>query len=1505
MADDRARSTITEGRFEKVLAEILMAEEAGKTIDLSEVLRRHPELATQLREYFRNRDCFDGVAEHLAPAGSRPPVPTDLIPDSEFAGYKIIRVLGRGGMGIVYAARQLSPKRPVALKLMRIDRLAHLSPQRRKEWLIRFRNERETAARIVDDRVVTVYEVGTHEGRPFYSMRFVAGRSLADILETGRLANRPAAILMEQVALAVQVIHEGGVLHRDLKPHNILVDAKGRPYVSDFGLAKCLDAVDSPTDTGDALGSPPYMSPEQVRDAAHVTEATDVYGLGAILYTALTGRPPFQGKTAHDILDQVKYRDPVPPRRVNPDVDLDLNVITLKCLVKEPSRRFTTAAEVANELRRYLDGRPIKTRPIGPVGRLERWSRRNPVVTALSAAAVVLLGVTGALYWGFWSRGQEIDQVQAKGEQTVAQVKEAGKIVAQDKKYLEYLEGMGRVKKQVDGNEFTEARDVLALWEPREGEPDYRGWEWHFLKAQCRGAPFTVRGHNGPVQAVAWSPDGTRLASADQQGVVKIWDVANSKEVQSFNVQALNFQGLGVMGLAWSSDGKLLAAAGPKTVQIWEADSGNLSQTLQQAANIHLRAGMPTPPNATPEENAAANARQLFRFSQTALLIWNPRSEKLALADTDGKLQIWDLSAATKDPLVIRAHEGGVHSAAWSPNGSRLASISYEAVIKIWDTASDRPLFTSAPILPVDEFMPVNHALCWSKDGKRLNVVSGKAWLGSMDVGSGEVAPLPKLEAYDPLVRNGLTGTGPRWFTWSPNGKALATVSTGLNSSVSFWDVATGKEGPPILKAGDAKPMIPMMTGGCPPAWDASGRRLAVGWGDGTIQTVRPGPNRDAVRSSHGALAWSRDSKRLWGGPDTLAAATEAFKGARDQVLDDLHKSLQGGITAPPDPSRHLRGGGFLDQRPAHQIQVSDAVTGTVLQKFGNGKAPGASLPTMLAESPDGKWLASVADPIQLWATAGGDQPVTLNEERGARQGPGGRILLAWNPKSNQLAATSLRDNAVRLWDPETRTAVQSLNGHDKPVRSLVWSADGRRLAWADDGGTIRIWEAAAGKEIPPLTYYVKSSRAVGQPRPAAPSTLAWCPDGTRLAVAGEDELVHIWDVDAGKELAGLHGHPATVAINQAVGAVAWSPDGKRLASASPDGTFSLWDTATWKEILVLRLRPVAGRLAQLGPSAAALEWSPDGQQLAFFGGGSGAIWDATPEEGPGGQEARGPNPARAQEKVEPNPTKDEVPVKPAIEMPGQQVADESGAVTALERVGAGIRRDEKQPGKPVVWVDLTQKTQVTDADLKGLKNLKSLQMLNLGLTQVTDACLEELRDLKSLHTLNIPFTKVTDEGLKYLKDLQQLQILNLAVTRVTDTGLRSLKGLKSLRLLDLTRTQVTEVGLKDIKEALPQCQVIKEPAGKDVKAVNKGKDTAKNKKKPQGKTGADERARPKERPLDHDERAATLKLRAAKELVGVDKKERAKQVLDALLAKYPKSEAANEAKELLEKLKD
>ncbi|NQT14521.1 MAG: serine/threonine protein kinase [Planctomycetes bacterium] len=309
-----------------------------------------------------------------------------------FGNYELLEQIGRGGMGIVYRARQLTADRIVALKVIRDDRLESLPRDANSSALDRFRHEAQAAARLEHENIVTVYEVGEVDGEPFFSMQYVAGQSLTEIVRDVPIPNRRAAVYVEPVARAVDHAHRQGILHRDLKPQNILVDATtDRPLVADFGLAKLLESGEDLTQSGEIMGSPPYMSPEQAVDSSQVTAQTDVYALGATLYHILTGRPPFQAATSLETLRQVTDREPVPPRQLNPSIDRDLETVCLKCLQKEPSRRYDTAGDLADDLRRYLDGVPIQARAISLAGRTVRWCRRNPSVAALLTSTAVFL----------------------------------------------------------------------------------------------------------------------------------------------------------------------------------------------------------------------------------------------------------------------------------------------------------------------------------------------------------------------------------------------------------------------------------------------------------------------------------------------------------------------------------------------------------------------------------------------------------------------------------------------------------------------------------------------------------------------------------------------------------------------------------------------------------------------------------------------------------------------------------------------------------------------------------------------------------------------------------------------------------------------------------------------------------------------------------------------------------------------------------------------------------
>jgi hypothetical protein len=363
-------------RVEYLLAcDARLRAEEGAAGWLDSPLVRPPEKATK-----------SGGSAPLAEEQQRPPLPS--VP-----GYVIVRELGRGGMGVVFLATQVRLQRSVALKMPPADLAA--------EDLRRFHTEAEAAARLHHQHVVQVFETGEHQGRPFLVMELLEGGSLAQKLAQAPLAPRPAAVLLEVLARAVQHAHERGVIHRDLKPANVLLSEDGTPKVTDFGLARRLDLGSAQTQSGAVLGTPSYMAPEQAAgQAREAGPAADVYALGAILYECLTGRPPFRGATAWETTMQVLHQEPVPPRKLRPSVARDLETVCLKCLRKEPPKRYASAGDLADDLRRFLEGRSVVARPAGRAERAWRWTRRNPRAATLTLAVLLaLLLAGGAWFW--------------------------------------------------------------------------------------------------------------------------------------------------------------------------------------------------------------------------------------------------------------------------------------------------------------------------------------------------------------------------------------------------------------------------------------------------------------------------------------------------------------------------------------------------------------------------------------------------------------------------------------------------------------------------------------------------------------------------------------------------------------------------------------------------------------------------------------------------------------------------------------------------------------------------------------------------------------------------------------------------------------------------------------------------------------------------------------------------------------------------------------------------
>jgi tetratricopeptide (TPR) repeat protein/tRNA A-37 threonylcarbamoyl transferase component Bud32 len=388
--------------LDEVLADYLRAVHQGDKPSRQAYLDTFPMLADALRECFADEDHIERLAAPLR--GLVNPSPA-LHPGLVLGDYELFEPIAEGGMGTVFRARQRSLDRLVAVKVLRTGRLATAA-----EWQ-RFRNEAEAVAQLDHPHIVPIYEVGEHAGLPFFSMKLLNG-SLADHPGQYRDTPETAAELVASVAEAVHYAHERGLLHRDLKPANILLDASGRPHVSDFGLAKRFagpgpTGVPELTHSGDVLGTPSYMSPEQALGGGHlVTILADVYGLGAILYELLTGQPPFRGPTALETLRQLRETEPPAVAGLNPRVDRNLETICLKCLAKEPERRYRSAADLAADLRRYLRGEPITARPATWFERGRAWCRRQPLIAALLTALVVVFIAGFTLVTWQWRRAE-------------------------------------------------------------------------------------------------------------------------------------------------------------------------------------------------------------------------------------------------------------------------------------------------------------------------------------------------------------------------------------------------------------------------------------------------------------------------------------------------------------------------------------------------------------------------------------------------------------------------------------------------------------------------------------------------------------------------------------------------------------------------------------------------------------------------------------------------------------------------------------------------------------------------------------------------------------------------------------------------------------------------------------------------------------------------------------------------------------------------------------------
>jgi len=534
-----------------------------------------------------------------------------------FGDYELLEEIARGGMGVVYKARQVSLNRLVAVKMILSGELAG------QEAVERFRREAEAAAQLQHPNIVAVHEVGEHAGQQYFSMDYVAGPNLAALVGSKPLAAQRAARYVEQIAQAIEYAHGQGVLHRDLKPSNVLIDPLDQPRVTDFGLAKGLhdSALRTPpsalTLSGQVLGTPNYLPPEQAAGRRGVVgPASDVYGLGAILYFLLTARPPFMGETLETTLVQVLHQEPVPPRLLNGSVPRDLETICLKCLEKDPARRYGTAKELAEDLGRFLRSEPILARPVSPAGKAWRWCRRKPVVAGLSAGLVsaLILGFTGVTWQ--WRQTERERQLQRR---------------------IAYVASMRAAHQALQLSDRGTAAALLQQQRPKAGEKDdLRGIEWRYLWQQSRSDELRTFTHPTAVRDAVLSRDGKYLVTSGYDDKIRVWETASRKVIRQFD--CLHFvSNRKCFGLA--PDGKYLVMPSTNGIEIRETIGWSVVKRL---------------PGAEPSVCLSANGRFVVAHA----------------TDSQGLL-VWDLDTGKRQRVANVPQQYG--NLAISPDGSQLA----------------------------------------------------------------------------------------------------------------------------------------------------------------------------------------------------------------------------------------------------------------------------------------------------------------------------------------------------------------------------------------------------------------------------------------------------------------------------------------------------------------------------------------------------------------------------------------------------------------------------------------------------------------------------------------------------------------------------------------------------------------------------------------------------------------------------------------------------------------